>query len=220
MIRDMKRGVRTRDEFQVFMEKTIKFIVKHRETSIWIGVGIIIGIALLFYFGSAGEEQKPEADLLFTQAVGLITMGKFQDAENTFLQLTEKFPKTRSGKIGLYYLGAIYYNTGRFEETIKYFDKFLSKEKNDYLLTPSALYGAGCAAEGLKDYNKALEYYKKIIKNRNSAFYFEAMLAYGRINGTLGDSQKAREILKELLKQNPPVDIVNNARFYLGYFNE
>lgn len=219
-MRDMKRGVKTEDEFQTLMQKVIKYIVRHRETSIWFGVAVVLGIGLLVYFLSQGEEQKPEAELLHTQAIGLISSGRFQEAENVFLQLTEKFPNTRSGKIGFYYLAVINYHKGQFDEALNYFDKFLSKEKQDYLLAPSALFGAGCAAEGLKEYTKALDYYEKITKDKDSPFYFPAMLAYGRINGILGNYSKAREILKDLLTQNPPMDILNDAKFYIGYFNK
>jgi tetratricopeptide (TPR) repeat protein len=219
-MKNIKRGTYTEDEFQSTMRKIMKYIVRHRETSIWIGIGVVAVIVVAMYFLSSGEAQNPEADLLHTQVMAYMTTGRIQETENVLLELTQKFANTRPGKIGFYYLGVLYYNTGRFEEALDVFDEFLRRQKNDYLLTPSALYGAGCAAEGLKDYERARTYYEKIIKDKNSNFYQLGLLAYGRVCGIMGDTETAREVLENLLAQNPVPDIAADAQFYLGYFSE
>lgn len=219
-MRDMKRGVKKEDTFQRTMEKVIKFVVRHRETTIWIGIGIIAVIFIIGYLLYPSEKINPEAEMLYTQAINLINIGRLQEAENFFLELTEKYGDTRPGRVAYYYLGVINYNTARFNEALDYFDKFLAREKKDFLLTPSAQYGAGCSAEGLKDYERALKYYESITKNKDTHFYFLGMLALGRINGILGNTDKARETLQKLLEMNPPQDIMNDAKFYLGFFNK
>lgn len=218
-MRDIKRGVRTEDEFISTIKKIVKYVVRHREISIWVGIGVLAGVVLLFFFFSGSEQQKPEADLLHTQAMGLISMGRLTDAEKILLDLTQKYQNTRPGKIGLYYLGVVYYHSGQFDQALNYFDKFLNLQRKDFLLLPAALMGAGCAAEGLKDYEKALTYYEKLIKYKDSPFYTEGLLAYGRVNGAIGNIDKAQEVLKNLLTQNPATDIAADAKFYLGYFN-
>jgi tetratricopeptide (TPR) repeat protein len=215
----IKRGKRSEDQFLTTMNKVTKLIVRNRELSIWIGAGIVVVLALLIYFTPRGEPQNPEADLLSTQAMGLITMGRFQEAENILLDLTQRHKDTRSGKIGLYYLGVLTYHTGRFGEAVEYFDKFLGRVGKDYLLAPSALMGAGCAAEGLKDYDRALTYYKRLIRDKKSPFYHQGMLSYGRVSGIIGNIEEAKKILNKLIDEDPSQDIVADARFYLGYFN-
>lgn len=216
----MKRGHYKKDEFQTIMDKGIKYVVRHRETSILIATVALIAIVLIIVLAPGREKQNPEADMLHTQAMGLVTMGRLQEAENTLLDLTSKYSNTRAGKIGYYYLGTIYYNTGRFDQALTKFEKFLSVQKRDYLLVPSARFGAACSAEGLKDYETALGYYKKVSADKESPFYLMAMLAYARVTGLLGNKEEAREMLEELLEQDPPPDIVSDARFYIGFFND
>lgn len=218
-MKELKRGVKTEDKFQRTMKNVLKYIVLHRETSILIGIGIIGALVGMGYFLSTGEVIKPEAELMQTQAISFISMGRFQEAENLFTELSEKHSNTRPGKVALYYLGVINYHTQRFPEALDYFDKFLRKEGKDYILTPSARFGAGYAAEGLKDYERALRYYEEIVKDRNSPFYFLGMLALGRIKGILGRYEEAIQTLQKLLKANPPYEIASEAKFYLGYFN-
>ena len=219
-MRQIKRGHYEKDEFQTIMNRIIKYIVRHRETSMFVAVVILIAIVLLVVVFPGGERQNPEADMLYTQSMGLAALGRLQEAEQSFIELTANYSDTRAGKVGFYYLGAIYYNTGRFDQAITNFEKFLDVQKKDYMLVPSALYGAACSAEGLKDYEKALSYYEKVIADKESPFYSMGMLAYGRVTGLVGDKEKARDILNELLEQEVSRDIANDARFYIGYFND
>ncbi len=219
-MRRMKRGHYKEDEFQSTMENVMKYIVRHRDISILAGIAVVAAIALFVYFLSRGEQQRPEADILHMQAVGFLTMGRFDEAEPTLIQLTDNFPNTRPGKLALYYLGVLYYHTGRFDEALQSYDKFLSRQKDNPLLVPAALFGAGCAAEGIKDYRRALAYYEKITKDEESSFYQLGMLFSGRVYGLLGNIDKAQEILRELVAQNPPPDILTDAKFYIGYFNK
>ena len=219
-MRQLKRGHYEEDEFQSTMEKVIKFIVRHRETSIFIGAVIVIGIGLIIFLNSRGEQRQPEADVLHTQAMGLIGLRRYEDAENVLLELTGRFPQTRPGKIGYYYLGVLYFYTGRFQEALDSYDEFLKRQRDDYILVPAALLGAGGAAEGLKDYERALDYYEKVARDKESPFHHLGMLAYGRTKGILGDKEEAREILRELLEQQPAQTIATDAKFYMGFFNE
>ena len=80
--------------------------------------------------------------------------------------------------------------------------------------------GAGSAAEGLKDYERALKYYEELARNEKSPLYPWGMLAYGRVLGLLGNMEESKKVLEDLLAQNPPQDVVADVNFYLGYFNQ
>lgn len=220
-MKQMKRGHYEKDEFQVLTQKAVKYIVRHRQTSVLIAAIVIIGIVAAVYLTSTGRETKnPEADLMHLQAMSLVNMGRFNEAENILLDLTSQYANTRAGKIGIYYLGVIYYHTGRFTESLERFEKFLSVQKDHELLAQSARFGAACAAEGLKDYERAQKYYKEITADEESPFYMLAMLSYGRVTGMLGDKEKAREILTDLMEQEPPPDVAADASLYIGMFSQ
>lgn len=219
-MRQIKRGHYKEDEFVSTIQKIAKYIVRHRDKSIMIGLGVVaVVVMLIFYFGR-GEQKNPQADLLHTQALGLMSTGRIQEAEGVLMELTQTYQNTRAGKIGLYYIGVLTYHTGRFHESLEYFDRYLSVEKNDYLLTPSALMGAGSAAEGLKDYERALKYYEKLAQNEESPLYHWGALAYGRVLGLLGNIEESKKVLEDLLAENPPADVAADVNFYLGYFSQ
>ena len=220
-MRQMKRGHYEKDEFQVVMQNIVKFIVRHRQTSTLIAAIVIIGVVAAVYLTSTGRETSdPQADLMHLQAMSLVNMGRFNEAENILLDLTSQHANTRAGKIGIYYLGVIYYHTGRFSESLERFEKFLSVQKNHELLEQSAQFGAACAAEGLKEYERAQQYYKKVTGDDTSPFYTIASLSYARVTGILGDKEEALSILENLIEQEPPPDIAADASFYIGMFSQ
>lgn len=216
----MKRGHYTEDEFQSTMHKMMKLVVKHRDVSIIIGIVFIAVVSYVIMRSQRSERTTPEAEILYLQAASLINMGRLQDAEAMLQDLTQRFGNIRAGRIGYYYLGVVYYHTGRFPEALENFDAFLKKERNDYLLTPSALFGAASSAEGLKEYEKALGYYERLSKKKDSPFYFLGVLAYGRVMGLTGSKEEAIKVLQKLIEEDPPQDIANDARFYIGFFSD
>jgi len=219
-MRNIERGHEKEDEFRSLMQKAIKYIVRHRDNAIWGGITIVAVVVGLIYISSKRDTVKPEAELMYTQAMSMVTMGRMQDGEQLFQQLSEKFPSTRPGTLALYYLGTISFYNGRHQEALTFFEKYLAKDRHDYLLGGSALYAAGCAAEGVKDLEKALGFYRRITSRKDSPFYFAGQLATGRIEGLLGNREQARQILQDLLKEeNLPQDISSDAKFYIGYFN-
>ncbi len=219
-MKQMKRGHYQEDEFQNIMHRVMRLVVRHRDTSIMIGVGVVVAIALLIVFLPRREIINPEAELMLTQAISLIDVGRIDEAEGILVETAGRFANTHAGKVSKYYLGVIKHHRGSFSEAVEHFNSFLRSTKKDYLLIPSALLGAGNAAEGLKDYPNALKFYQRLIKNRKSPFYFQGLLAYGRTLGLTGEKTKAREILKELIDKEPPPEIISDARFYIGYFSE
>jgi tetratricopeptide (TPR) repeat protein len=219
-MKQIKRGHYKEDEFQSTMERLMKYVVRHKEKSVIIGVGALVAVILVIFFVGRGEQSNPQADLMHTQVLGLMSAGRIQEAQATLLELTQKYQNTRPGKIGLYYMGVITYHTGRFSESLEYFDRFLAAAKNDYLLGPSALMGAGSAAEGLKDYERALKYYEELTRDDKSPLHDYGVLAYGRVLGVLGETEKSKQVLEELLEKEPSTDIAADARFYLGYFSQ
>jgi tetratricopeptide (TPR) repeat protein len=218
-MRQIKRGHYKEDEFQNTMEKAMKYIVRHRDKSIMIGIAVVAVAVLFIMFLGRGEQSNPQADLLHTQALGFMTTGRIQEAEGVLRELTERYQNTRAGKLGLYYMGILTYHTGRFNESLEFFNKFLSVEKNDYLLSPSAMMGAGSAAEGIGDYERALRYYEQMAQDEKSPLHDLGTLNYGRVLGVLGNTDRSRAVLEELIANDPPGDIAADANFYLGYFD-
>ncbi len=206
------------DKFIETVGNVTKFIIKEKEKSFWAGIAVLIIIIISIYFASQSKQVNPQANILYLEGMGLFSTGRFEQAENMFKTITQQFPNTNTSRRSIYYLGYICYLTKRFDEAIEHFEKYLSKERKDFILVPSALMGLGNSKEGLKDYEGALKTYEKIIKDyAGSPIYLQAKLAAGRVKGLLGDYEGARKDLEEVIGDRKAGALAEEAKFYLGY---
>lgn len=213
-----KRSDLKHDVFIETIGKITKVVLKQKEKAMWIGLAVLAGIVIIIFLSSRSQQESPEANLMYLEGIGLFSAGRFDQAENIFAEVSRKYPGSNPGKRAIYYLGDIYYLTKRYTEAIEQFERFLAKDKKDFLLVPSCLMGLGNSKEGLRDYEGALRAYEKIIqKHPKSPLYVQALLASGRTRGAMGDYEGAKKDLQAVLKNPAAGQLAEDARFYLGY---
>ena len=214
-----KKRLKEPDEFITFTERAFIFIRQHIKKIGAAGVIVII-ILLSFVFYQKWEKGKEEeADRAFNLAVGIYqeanspnregSPSDYKNALEKFDEVIRKFSRTSSGKLSLLYKGNICLRLNEFGEAEKSYSTFLEKggkEKNYRLF---ALEGLGYAFEGKKDYEKALNAYKKIVEMGESFQLADAHLNIGRCYEKLGKNNEALESYKSFLKIAPKSQMTN-----------
>ncbi len=194
------------DRFQVFTEKAVAAYYKDPKR-FWIigGVAIAAIVALILLLQGEKRGVNPEAELRFTEAVGIYSTGNFQQAENALSEVASRFGNEYVGTKARYYLGNVYYHTQRYAEAKREFSRYLSKVKNEPLLSPAAQMGIGNAEEMLGNHAAAAAAYAAV-KRRwpKSPLVFEAEMAAARAYRAAGAEDKAEAVYRALLKDAPP----------------
>jgi TolA-binding protein len=198
--RDLKE-----DRFQKLVERAMEFYYHDRQ-KVWIGaaafVAVIVVAILLLQNRSPGVNAQ--AQIAFTRAIGAYSMGNFGQAETAFQVVAGQFGRDFVGAKAHFYLGNVYYKTNRLAEARKEFAAFLSRVKNDPLLSPAAQFGIGNCQEQAGDNLAAAESYEAIwSKWPKSLLAFDAMMAAGRAYRNAGDFANAEAVYHELLKTKP-----------------
>jgi len=193
------------DKFQKFTEAAMSAYYKDRQR-FWIGAGVavaaIIGVILLLQ--NRGTGVNSQAQIAFTQAIGVYSTGDMAQSEQAFKQVIGQFGRDFVGIKSHFYLGNVYYNTGKFNEAKQEFSLFLSRVKKDPLLSPAAQLGIGNCEEQLGNNLKAAEAYEAVFKKYpKSPLAFEAMMAAGRTYRAAGALDKAEAVYNRLLKDKP-----------------
>src|SRR5512139_3555619 len=120
------------DKFQKFTEAAMSAYYKDRQR-FWIGAGVavaaIIGVILLLQ--NRGTGVNSQAQIAFTQAIGVYSTGDMAQSEQAFKQVIGQFGRDFVGIKSHFYLGDVYYNTGKFNEAKQEFSQFLSRAKKD-----------------------------------------------------------------------------------------
>jgi TolA-binding protein len=198
--RDLKE-----DRFQKFVEKSLEFYYRDRQR-VWIGAaaGVAVIVVAILLLQNKGGGVNSQAEIAFTQAIGVYSTNNFEQAEPAFKEVVTRFGRDFVGAKAHFYLGNIYFNTNRAPEAKQEFATFLGRVKNDPLLSPAAQLGIGNCEEQAGDNMAAAKSYEAVQRRwPKSPLAYDAMMAAGRAFRNANAYDKAEAVYQELLKGKP-----------------
>ncbi len=84
-----------------------------------------------------------------------------------FEKIISEYANTKSANLAYYYIGIAYLNKGEYQKAA---ENLTNYSGNDAIIAPLALGGAGDAYVELKDYDKAITFFKKAADKGNNLF--------------------------------------------------
>ncbi|AWI25844.1 tetratricopeptide repeat protein [Flavobacterium pallidum] len=113
-----------------------------------------------------------------------------------FVKLADKYSGTDAGNLANYYAGMAYLNTGKFDEAIKYLEKFQSKEE---YLSATATGAIGDAHAEKNHLKEALSFYLKAADaTKSDAIRPRFLLKAGKVALELGNKADALKYFTEI----------------------
>ncbi len=207
------------DRFQLATEKVAEAYYRDKQ-KFWVigGIVLVVIVGAVLLVQNRGGGTSTEAQLRFTEALGILTQGDAEQAVQAFQNVASRFGKDPVGVKARYYLGHIYYTSQRFEEAAREFSAFLKGDGKNPILAPAAQMGLGDVAEALGDPLKAAEEYSKVLrKYPDSPLAFEAAMAAGRAYTNAGAFDKAETVYQELLDDEPGGEKAEKLKVQLSY---
>ncbi len=111
--------------------------------------------------GGYAEVSKHEQDSMsYISAENLYMSGDCEKSSQSFKRYIENYPEGNFILNANFYKGDCNYQLKQYDEALKSFDYVISKPKNTF--TEQALLGAARISYSKKDYQQALDYYKKL----------------------------------------------------------
>ncbi|MFO7675317.1 MAG: tetratricopeptide repeat protein [bacterium] len=193
------------DRFQQATEKVAEFYYRDRQKFfIILGAALVVIVGLILVLQSRRPGANPEAQLRFTEALGIYSQGQVQESEDAFRDVATRFGRDAVGVRARYYLGQIYFQTGRYEEARREFGAFLKGNPKDPILGPGALIGvADCLQETGKPLKAAETYEQAWRRYPQSPLAEEAAMAAGRNYADAGALDRAEKLYRALLDKEP-----------------
>ncbi len=118
-----------------------------------------------------------------------------------FEKIISDYSNTKTANLAYYYLGIAYLNKGEYRKAI---DNLTNYRGGDIMVAAEALGGTGDAYVELKDYDKAVTYFKKAAdKSQNkflSPFYLKKL---GLVYEAQNDNKSASETYKKIKSDYP-----------------
>lgn len=207
--------------------ETGNYLGKHQKLIIYfvVGIAILVGGYFGYKFLYLEPLEKTASSEMF-YAERYFEMDSMQMALNGdkehlgFLDVIDNYSPTEAANLSHYYAGIAYLQLGKFEDAVKYLEKFKTSDPLLYPISRAAIADAylemGDTDKALKEYMKAADYENNEYvtpgillraallyeKNKN---YKEALKIYERIQKDFTTSVEAREMdryigrVKELL---------------------
>jgi TolA-binding protein len=206
------------DGFQEFTEKALAAYYRDRR-KFWIGGAaiLVVIVAVILLAQNRGPKVNPQAEIAFTQAVGMYSSNSPEQAEPAFKDVAARFGRDFVGAKAHFYLANIYFNANKITEARQEFATFLGRVKNDPLLSPAARFGiANCDEQSGNNMAAAQGYEAVYRKWPKSPLAYEAVMAAGRSYRNAAAYDKAEAVYNDLMKTKPAGDKAEQVKLELA----
>ena len=209
------------DRFQQFIEKVVELYYRDRQRFLIVaGVVLVAIVGLVFVIQSraGGSGVNTAAQLRFTEGLGMFSQGMFDEAEEMFRDVAQRFGRDNAGIRARYYLGQIHFHNRRFEEARAEFERFLRARPNDPVLAPGAMAGVADCYEETGNHLKAAETYERVWRRYPDwPLASDAAMAAGRNYAEAGAFDRAERVYRAMLDKEPVGELAENLKLQLSY---
>ena len=156
------------------ISKSEDFLLKNKKTTMYAVIALIViiaGIILYNNFVKAPREAKASTELAKGQT--MFANQQFAQALNGdstgyagFVKIASDYSSTPAGNLANLYAGLCYANLDKWEDAVKFLDKY--SPANDEMVSPAAVAALGNAYAHVKQLDKAVDALKKAAKMADS----------------------------------------------------
>ena len=156
------------------ISKSEAFLLKNKKTILYAVIALIViiaGIILYNNFVKAPREAKASTELAKGQT--MFQNQQFAQALNGdstgyagFVKIASDYSSTPAGNLANLYAGLCYANLEKWEDAVKFLDKY--SPANDEMVSPAAVAALGNAYAHVKQLDKAVDALKKAAKMADS----------------------------------------------------
>ncbi len=156
------------------ISKSEAFLLKNKKTILYAVIALIViiaGVILYNNFVKAPREAKASTELAKGQT--MFANQQFAQALNGdstgyagFVKIASDYSSTPAGNLANLYAGLCYANLDKWEDAVKFLDKY--SPANDEMVSPAAVAALGNAYAHVKQLDKAVDALKKAAKMADS----------------------------------------------------
>lgn len=200
----------------------IERFVEENKQKVMIGGAVVavLVIGLVYVFAKYLPEQNVKAQKAMYMAEFAFAKDSFALALNGnaankgFAQISSDFGMTKAGKLANYYAGICALNLKKYDDAVKYLDKFST---SDPVIGALRLNALGDAKAELGNMDDAISYYEKAAafsENESYTPYF--LFKAGLANEKAGKAEAAKKLYEELKEKYPNSEEGRDIQKYIA----
>ncbi len=206
----MAKEVKTEENGQVqeAISASGQWIIRNQNTIMWCLVAVLAVIVAYMMFNNYYMKPKSaEAQNEIAKAVVYFAQDNYETALNGddadcigFEEIASKYSITKPGKLAALYAGICYYNTGDYEQAVKYLKKFKADDLN---VAPAAAMKLGDAYAQMDETEKAAAEFMDAAKSGNEVIAPIALKKAGIAYMALDKNKNAKKAFEEIKDKYP-----------------
>lgn len=156
------------------ISKSEDFLLKNKKTILYAVIALIVIIAgIILYNNFVKAPREAEASTELAKGQTMFANQQFAQALNGdstgyagFVKIASDYSSTPAGNLANLYAGLCYANLDKWEDAVKFLDKY--SPANDEMVSPAAIAALGNAYAHVKQLDKAVDALKKAAKMADS----------------------------------------------------
>ncbi len=204
-------------------QKGGSFILENQKSLVFIVGGILVLVLLYigyqrFYLAPRAETAADQLFKAETYASVDSLQARAIDGDGSypgFKEIADEYENTKSANIANAYLGGLYLRQGKYQEAVDALEKY--SNTGSVVLDPLVIGLLGDAYSELKDYKKAVSYYKKAAEKNTNTFTSPLMLKkLGLVYEAQNDFKQALETYKRIQSDFPESQEATSVESYIA----
>lgn len=212
----MTRREMKKDPLVTFSLKAADFVRSNARVLAIVAVIVVASAVVSVMMTRDRARAESEAELVLDQANKELLRGNAADATTLYNELLDRYAGTSSGKRGLLFKGDALLQSGKYDEAISAYEKFLSRERKDELLRSSAKKGVATALEDKGEFAKAAGVHETLATLLEGNDAAEELMSAARCYRASSVYGKAISLYEKVISQHPDYWGAEEAKVSLG----
>jgi tetratricopeptide (TPR) repeat protein len=240
-----KKEMKKRDEFLTTTDRALAFLVENGRGALAVLVAIILVLVSGFGIRYWLESRHEAAATSMTEALAVLNLPLTQDlTDEQILAGVRSFDtedqRLRQAGTGLdemikshsssevareahYYLAGVYYQLEEYDNALEQYDAFLDMSgatRSDPIFKSLIIFNQACCYFNLGNYEKALEYYRMVIENKDAPNRPEALVNAAWCEENLNNHVDAIAYLEQARDEYPDASSVRGITYKIKSLEE
>ena len=200
-----------------FLFKAKEYITANANTLVGVGIAAVVIVGFFLVYAQMKRSTQQKASDAFGQAMIEYNNRAVDKAVEQFGIVSDNYKNTPEGAMSALMLGSIYFNVGRYDEAITWFETAASRKTIADFINGEAQEGIAGCYEAKGDIPKAIGYYQQALDDGHYTYRRAAITwKLALLNRQMNNGERAKTLCQQIISDSTATDYRHRAENLLA----